>query len=105
MRARIKKGNSDPNNARVSLLQLLKENSRYGPICSFLLGAKFNQFFVCHLINRYTRAVCHLLLVDYVCLPSYPLPPDCQFLNRSRATAMEALSKGVMIPAMRSSPS
>ena len=52
---------------------------------------------------RYMRAVCQLLLVDYVCLPSYPLPTECSFLNDSRNAAMEALSRGVMIPAMRSS--
>lgn len=40
----------------------------------------------------YARAICHLLLVDYVCLPSYPLPEQCAFLSKTRAAAEKALS-------------
>lgn len=27
------------------------------------------------------RAICHLILIDYICFPEYALPPPCQFLN------------------------
>ena len=49
---------------------------------------------------RYTRAICHMLLIDYVCLPEYSLPVECQFLNQSRAVAFGALGKDKMLPAV-----
>eukprot|EP00597_Dinobryon_sp_UTEXLB2267_P004596 CAMPEP_0170064954 /NCGR_PEP_ID=MMETSP0019_2-20121128/5230_1 /TAXON_ID=98059 /ORGANISM="Dinobryon sp., Strain UTEXLB2267" /LENGTH=176 /DNA_ID=CAMNT_0010271717 /DNA_START=744 /DNA_END=1274 /DNA_ORIENTATION=- len=64
----------DPNNARQELLKLLRTEPRY------------------------KRAICHLLLVDYVCLPMYALPPECQFLNRTREAAIAAVSRGQIIP-------
>mmetsp|Transcript_30371 Transcript_30371/g.43507 ORF Transcript_30371/g.43507 Transcript_30371/m.43507 type:complete len:450 (-) Transcript_30371:206-1555(-) len=66
--------NGDPNDARKSLLHLLREDSRF------------------------QRAICHLLLVDYVCLPMYTLPVECQFLNGTRNAAIAAVSKGQVIP-------
>ena len=27
------------------------------------------------------RAICHLILIDYICFPEYNLPPQCQFLE------------------------
>ncbi len=56
------------------------------------------------LLCRYTKAVCHLLLIDYVCLPEYSLPENCHFLNASRELAVDALKKGVHLPAMPSNP-
>ena len=47
---------------------------------------------------QYLRAICHLLLVDYVCLPSYALPPQCQYLSKTRDAAREALEKRLEIP-------
>ena len=47
---------------------------------------------------QYLRAICYLLLVDYVCLPMYVLPGPCQFLNATRRAAEEALAKGKEIP-------
>jgi len=47
---------------------------------------------------KYLRAICYLLLVDYVCLPSYSLPVGCQYLNQTREAAQLALSKGDDIP-------
>ena len=35
----------------------------------------------------YLRVLCHILLVDYVCLPHYSLPRECGYLNQSRAEA------------------
>ena len=29
------------------------------------------------------RALCHLLLIEYICFPEYALPVQCQFLNQS----------------------
>ena len=39
------------------------------------------------------RALCHLLLIDYVCLPMYALPEGCNFLKETRVAAMEALKR------------
>ena len=47
---------------------------------------------------RYLRALCHLLLVDYVCLPMYVLPSPCQFLNATRRAAEGALDQGKELP-------
>ena len=47
---------------------------------------------------RYLRALCHLLLVDYVCLPMYVLPSPCQFLNATRRAAESALDQGKELP-------
>jgi hypothetical protein len=47
---------------------------------------------------QYLRAICYLLLVDYVCLPMYALPGPCQFLNATRRAAEEALAEGKEIP-------
>ena len=46
----------------------------------------------------YLRALCYMLLVDYVCLPMYALPGPCQFLNATRRAAEEALDEGKDIP-------
>ena len=46
----------------------------------------------------FSRAVCHMVLIDYVCLPEYVLPPDCQFLNSTREIALAALLDGRMLP-------
>ena len=53
-----------------------------------------------HLINihRYKRAVCHLILVDYICLPMYKLPVECEFLNATREEAVSAMKEGRHIP-------
>jgi len=66
--------NRDPNNARKALSELLQSD------------------------KKYKRAICHLLLVDYVCLPMYDLPVECHFLNRTRDAAINAVSKGRVIP-------
>jgi hypothetical protein len=34
--------------------------------------------------TKYMEAICRLLLVDYVCLPIYPLPTSCQGLESTR---------------------
>eukprot|EP00597_Dinobryon_sp_UTEXLB2267_P005175 CAMPEP_0170077182 /NCGR_PEP_ID=MMETSP0019_2-20121128/14052_1 /TAXON_ID=98059 /ORGANISM="Dinobryon sp., Strain UTEXLB2267" /LENGTH=248 /DNA_ID=CAMNT_0010289361 /DNA_START=335 /DNA_END=1081 /DNA_ORIENTATION=+ len=64
----------DPNDARKLLLQLLNED------------------------KRYKQAICHLILVDYICLPSYTLPLDCQFLNATRDNAMAAVKEDKYVP-------
>eukprot|EP01036_Dinobryon_divergens_P022759 gene22759-31049_t len=43
--------------------------------------------------QRFIRAICHLLLIDYVCLPMYVLPAECQFLRDARHAAAEALKR------------
>ena len=48
---------------------------------------------------KYKRAICHFLLIDYVCLPEYPLPEDCLFLNDTLHRAREALHRRQEIPA------
>ena len=50
---------------------------------------------------RYSRAICQLLLIDYVCLPMYALPPKCMFLNDTRNAAMEAIRLGRVVPRLR----
>ena len=47
---------------------------------------------------RYSRAICQLILIDYVCLPMYALPPKCMFLNSTRHAAMEAVRLGRVVP-------
>ena len=64
----------DPNNARASLMGLMKTDPRYA------------------------RAICHLILIDYICLPMYPLPDICSFLNATRRNAESALDKKTIIP-------
>mmetsp|Transcript_3017 Transcript_3017/g.4605 ORF Transcript_3017/g.4605 Transcript_3017/m.4605 type:complete len:366 (-) Transcript_3017:332-1429(-) len=49
---------------------------------------------------KYKRALCHLLLIDYICLPEYPLPYDCLFLNATLTAAREALLMKKTIPHM-----
>lgn len=49
----------DPINARTSLKEILKTDK------SFL------------------RAICHFVLIDYICIDSYSLPENCQFLNKT----------------------
>jgi hypothetical protein len=63
----------DPHNARRALAQLFEQE------VAFL------------------RAVCHLILVDYVCLPMYALPLECQHLNRTRDAALTALFNNQVI--------
>ena len=46
----------------------------------------------------YLRALCYMLLVDYVCLPMYALPGPCQFLNATRRAAERALVEGKELP-------
>jgi hypothetical protein len=72
--AKVAIASKDPNNARQSLLALFAAEPQY------------------------TRAVCHLILVDYICLPMYPLPPECQFLNATRAAAEAAVRAGRPVP-------
>lgn len=48
---------------------------------------------------EYMRAICHLLLVDYVCLPEYPLPKPCGFLQGTREAATRSVRRGhVLLP-------
>ena len=42
----------------------------------------------------YARVVCHLVLIDYVCLPEYALPPACQFLAGAREEGVRLLTNG-----------
>lgn len=49
--------------------------------------------------NHYLRAICHLILVDYVCLSAYSLPEGCQFLTQARDNAVAALSRNEFLPA------
>mmetsp|Transcript_27403 Transcript_27403/g.37768 ORF Transcript_27403/g.37768 Transcript_27403/m.37768 type:complete len:155 (-) Transcript_27403:148-612(-) len=65
---------NDPNDARKSLLQLMKDDIRFA------------------------KAICHLVLVDYVCLPSYKLPKECEFLSNIRDVAVAAVREGKVIP-------
>jgi hypothetical protein len=58
--------------------------------------AALQELFV--LEPHYLRAVCYMLLVDYVCLPMYVLPGPCQFLNATRKAAEEALAEGKELP-------
>lgn len=48
--------------------------------------------------KKYKRAFCHMLLIDYICLPEYPLPMDCLFLNETMHRARRALERGEQIP-------
>ena len=41
--------------------------------------------------DRIVRAICRILLVDYVCFPEYQLPPKCESLEVERRKAMEYL--------------
>jgi hypothetical protein len=50
-----------------------------------------------HSHPEYMRAICHLILVDYVCLPDYPMPKSCGFLNRTREAVIRSVRKGLMI--------
>eukprot|EP01036_Dinobryon_divergens_P032601 gene32601-42221_t len=70
-------GRRDPDDARKSVKNFLKKN------------------------RKYTKAICHILLIDYVCLPEYSLPEECQFLNQSKTMAVNALRRGVTLPARR----
>ena len=40
---------------------------------------------------QYGRAICHIMLIDYVCLPKFSLPPECQFLSEKREIGMKLL--------------
>lgn len=40
----------------------------------------------------YARAMCNLVLVDYVCLPSYKLPRECKFLHDARSEGVNILT-------------
>jgi len=51
----------DPNQARMSFRVAMKEDPRYA------------------------RAICHLIMLDYICLPEYNLPQECQYLNATRS--------------------
>ena len=41
---------------------------------------------------EYARAICHLVLIDYVCLPKYTLPKYCQFLESIRSEGVRILT-------------
>jgi len=47
---------------------------------------------------QFQRAICHLLLTDYVCLPMYQLPEGCKFLTKTRQAAVAAMEKNEIIP-------
>eukprot|EP01036_Dinobryon_divergens_P022949 gene22949-31255_t len=40
----------------------------------------------------YARAICNLVLIDYVCLPSYKLPRECEFLQHARSEGENILT-------------
>lgn len=42
----------------------------------------------------YAKAICQLMLIDYVCLPQYPLPQVCEFLNSTREEGVRLLTAG-----------
>lgn len=42
----------------------------------------------------YAQVVCQLMLIDYVCLPQYPLPQVCEFLNATREEGVRLLTAG-----------
>ena len=46
---------------------------------------------------RYLRALCHLLLIDYICLPGYDLPSECAFLTQMVERTRRALAAGVRL--------
>ena len=59
-------GRKDPNNVRKGFAQLTSEDPRY------------------------MRALCHMLMLDYVCFPNYKLPEPCQDMeNTHRKKGME----------------
>lgn len=39
----------------------------------------------------YKMAVCHLILVDYVCFPNYKLPDECSYLQEEVEAARKVL--------------
>ena len=39
----------------------------------------------------YKMAVCHLILVDYVCFPNYKLPDECSYLQEEVEAARKML--------------
>lgn len=47
---------------------------------------------------NYMRALCHMLLIDYICLPMYPLPPPCSFLQSLRDKAVQAMEVNSEVP-------
>jgi len=46
---------------------------------------------------KYLRSLCYLLLIDYVCLPLYSLPPGCEYLEPLRMKAAQAVKLGVKL--------
>lgn len=40
----------------------------------------------------YARAVCNLVLIDYICIPSYKLPRECEFLQNVRSEGTNILT-------------
>ena len=40
---------------------------------------------------EYLRAVCNLVLVDFVCLPFYKLPKGCEYLEDARQHAVKLI--------------
>ena len=57
----------DPNNARAVIKAILSKETKF------------------------SRAFCHLLLIDYICLPKYILPSKCMFLSSIRDAAIAAI--------------
>ncbi len=57
----------DPNDLRLHFRRLLREEPAYH------------------------RAVCEIMLIDYVCLPEYPLPPPCAHLAPARTALANRL--------------
>jgi len=41
--------------------------------------------------DHVVKAICRIILVDYVCFPEYQMPPQCQSLERERRSAMSFL--------------
>lgn len=66
----------DPNNARAAIKHLFMND------------------------RSFARAFCHLLLIDYICLPMYTLPETCAFLNTTRIVAMDFIRRGRVVPPM-----
>ena len=40
----------------------------------------------------YARAICNLVLIDYICIPSYKLPQECEFLYDTRSEGANILT-------------
>lgn len=48
--------------------------------------------------DNVVRAVCHMLMSDYICFPEYPLPPQCQGLEPDRKEGMDRFDANITAP-------